>query len=399
MQRLDNSILPLRVPHDILGPMRPLIVMLLAAALPLSAQFWARLANPSVDVGILHPPELGLKVSRVALAPSRALASLELADALTADLLRQRELEVVAKGDVDLLTRAQDMAARGAVDPALATQLGQALGPVVLLTVHVSRADLKHQDSSKDTKDKAGKVTATTRTLTTTLDFEATLQVVDGATGKLLGSVQIRETPSASASSDKGRPTPPDEHALRRKVFDVARDRVLNLFLPWTEGTKQIFFDDKAYRMDQAADLMKANDLKGAQKLAESSAAEAEADASGEAKLRARAIYNLGIVLFARRDPAAALPKFRRALEILPDAGIFKDALKDAQRAVEVGAAYERYQKSADLTARTATHPQPSSGKARTPEERLEDLDRLWKKGLLSEEEYKAKRAEILKSL
>ncbi|MBL0313495.1 MAG: SHOCT domain-containing protein [Holophagaceae bacterium] len=258
---------------------------------------------------------------------------------------------------------------------------------------------MNRQDSSKDIKDKAGKVTGATRTLTTTLDFEATLQMVDGSTGKLLGSMQIRENPSASTSSDKGRPTPPDERGLRRKVYDVARERVLRLLLPWTETTKQIFFDDKAYRMDQAAALMKADDLQGAQKLAESGAAEAEADANGEAKLRARAVYNLGIVSFSRRDPAAALPKFRRALEILPDAGIFKDALKDAQRAVEVRSAYDRYQRSADLTVRATPRPQPSTDKTRTPEERLEDLDRLWKKGLLSEEEYRAKRAEILKSL
>ncbi len=379
--------------------MRPLIVILLAAAAPLSAQFWARLANPSVDVAILHPPELGLKISRVAMAPSRSPASFELADALAADLLHHGDLEVVAKGDVDLLDRAQDMAARGAVDPALVAQLGRALGHVVLLTVQVSRAEMNRQDSSKDIKDKAGKVTGATCTLTTTLDFEATLQMVDGSTGKLLGSTQIREYPSASTSSDKGRPTAPDERGLRRKVYDVARERVLRLLLPWTETTKQIFFDDKAYRMDQAAALMKADDLQGAQKLAESGAAEAEADATGEAKLRARAVYNLGIVSFSRRDPAAALPKFRRALEILPDAGIFKDALKDAQRAVEVRAAYDRYQRSADLTVRATPRPQPSTDKTRTPEERLEDLDRLWKKGLLSEEEYRAKRAEILKSL
>jgi tetratricopeptide (TPR) repeat protein len=388
-----------------LGAMRPLIVILLTAALPLSAQFWARLGNPSVDVGILHPPELGLKVSRVTLAPSRSHASLELAEALAADLVRQRDLEVVAKGDVDLLDRAQEMAARGVVDSALVAQLGRALGPVVLLTTHVSRAEFKHQDSSKDTKDKDGKITATTRTTTTTLEFEANLQMVDGATGKLLGTAQIHETPSASTSSDKGRPAPPDVRELRRKVYDVARDRVLRLLLPWTETTKQIFFDDKAYRMDQAATLMKANDLSGAQKLAESGAAEAEADVAGEAKLRARAVYNLGIVAFAQGNPAIALPKFRRALEILPDAGIFKDALKDAQRAVEVQATYDRYQRSADLTARTTARPathetrEALSGRTRTPEERLEDLDRLWNKGLLSEDEYRAKRAEILKAL
>ncbi|MBL0212150.1 MAG: hypothetical protein IPQ13_14745 [Holophagaceae bacterium] len=378
--------------------MRPLIVLLLAAALPLSAQFWARLANPSVDVGILHPPELGLKISRVALAPSRTPPSMELAGALAADLLHQRELDVVAKGDVDLLERAQEMAARGMVDPALAAQLGRALGPVALIAIQVDRADIKHQESSKDTKDKDGKITSTTRTHTSTLEYDATLRVVDGATGKVLGVAQIRERPSASLSSDKGRPAPPDERELRRQVFDVARDRVLRLLLPWTEGTKQIFFDDKAYLMDQAAGLMKAEDLQGAQKLAESGAAEAEADAAGEAKLRARAVYNLGIVAFAQGNPAAALPKFRRALEILPDASIFKDALKDAQRAMDIRAAYDRYQQSADLTP-AARPSSTSAGPARSLEERLEDLERLWKKGLLSEDEYRAKRAEILRSL
>ena len=384
---------------DILVSMRPLVLILLAATLPLSAQFWARLANPSVDVGILHPPELGLKVSRVALAPSRTPASLELADALTLDLLHQRDLEVVAKGDVDLLDRAQEMAARGAVDPALVGQLGRALGPVVLLTVHVNRAETRHQESSKDTKDRDGKVTATTRTHTTTLDFDAALQVVDGDSGKVLGTMQIHENPSVSVSSEKGRPAPPEAHQLQRQVFDVARDRVLKLLLPWTEVTKQIYFDDKAYRMDQAATLMQAKDLRGARPLAESGAAEAEADAKGEAKLRARAVYNLGIVSFAQGDPAAAIPKFRRALEILPDASIFKDAIKDAQRAVEIRAAYDRFQRSADLTARAAARLPSSGGQTRTLEERLEDLERLRKKGLVSEDEYKAKRAEILKSL
>ncbi len=103
------------------GPCAPIRV-LTASAPPLSAQFWARLANQSVEVAVLHPPELGLKVSRVALAPSRNPASTELADALTVDLLHQRELEVVGKGDVDPLDRAQEMAARGAVDPALVAQ-------------------------------------------------------------------------------------------------------------------------------------------------------------------------------------------------------------------------------------------------------------------------------------
>ena len=57
---------------------------------------------------------------------------------------------------------------------------------------------------------------------------------------------------------------------------------------------------------------------------------------------------------------------------------------------MEVGAAYERYQRSA--TSPRAFRPVLSLPQATcTPE--LEDLDRLWKKGLISEDEYRAKRA------
>ncbi len=379
--------------------MCPLILLICASALPLPAQFWARLGNPSVEVDILHPPDLGLKISRIALAPSRNPMSREFADALAVDLLRSRELEVVDRGNVDLLNRAQEMAASGSVDPALVVQLRAALGPGALLIVNVSRAEFKREESSKENKDRDGKVTSTTHTLTTVLDFDATLQVVDVTSGKVLSAVEIHELPSISTTSDKGKPTPPDERELRLKVFDVARDRVLKLLLPWTEKTKQIFFDDKTYHMDQAAARMDAHDLRGAMELAVLGAGEAEADARGEAKLRARAIYNLGIVSFAQGDPAAAGLNFQRALEILPDAGIFKDALKDAIRAVHIREAYQRYRNSGEPATPPVQGPGVKSPKARTPEERLEDLDRLWKKGLLSEDEYKAKRVEILKEL
>ena len=230
--------------------MRPLALLLCTPVIATTAQFWARLGNPSVEVGILHPPELGLKVSRVAFAPAPNSMSGELAEALMADLLRGHGLEVVDRGNVDLLSRAQDLAASGYMDPAMVAQLGKRLGPSALVVVNVSRAEAKHQEASKDNKDRDGKVTSTTRTITTTLEFDASIQVVDLASGKVFGMERIHDEPSASNSSDKGKPAYPDERALRQKAFDVARDRVLKLLTPWTETTKQIFFDDKAYRMD-----------------------------------------------------------------------------------------------------------------------------------------------------
>lgn len=379
--------------------LRTLALLLCAPAMATPTQFWARLGNPSVEVGILHPPDLGLKVSRVTFAPAPGHASRELADWLVEELLRGHGLEIVAPGNAELLARAQDLAASGYMDPAMVAQLAQRLGPSALVAVNVSHSEFKREETARENKDRDGKLASTTRTLTTTLDFEVGIQVVDLASGRVFGAVRIHETPSAATSSDKGKPAPPDERLLQQQAFAAARDRVLKLITPWTEVTKQIFFDDKAYRMDQAASRMEAHDLRGALALAAQGADEAEADAGGDAKKKSRAVYNLGLVLFAQGDPSAAIPKFHRALEILPDASIFKDALRDAQRAADLREPYRRYERSADTTAKPVLTPETPVSKSKTPEERLEDLDRLHKKGLLTEEEYQAKRAEILKEL
>ena len=82
-------------------------------ALPAPAQFWSELANPKVEVTLVHPPGLGLKVERLALAPSRDLNSRELVDALTADLVQSRQVEVVDRGHLDAVLKEQELGASG----------------------------------------------------------------------------------------------------------------------------------------------------------------------------------------------------------------------------------------------------------------------------------------------
>ena len=84
-------------------------------AVPVQAQFWSEIANPKVEVTLVHPPGLGLKVERLAFAPSRDLNSRELADALTADLVQSRQVEVVDRGHLDAILKEQELGANGYV--------------------------------------------------------------------------------------------------------------------------------------------------------------------------------------------------------------------------------------------------------------------------------------------
>jgi tetratricopeptide (TPR) repeat protein len=343
---------------------RAALLALLTACAPLPAQFWSRLANPTVDVEIPHPPDLGLRLDRVAFAPPRDAASRELADALLSELTRSGAAQVV------------DRSRAGA-----------------LLMVDVERDEARHEETVKEDKDREGRIKSTTRTATTRLDYGARIQVVELGTGKVHDVLRVDEHPRASASSERTKPAPPDVAPLRRQVREEAVAKAMKQLLPWTETLKITFFDDKRYGMEEAFKRLEAGDRKGAWELARRGADSARADAGGETKFRGRALHNLGVLAFQEGRREAALAAFREAREILPDASIFKDAVKDCERATALAEALAKF--------RTPTEARSGSGAggSRSVEERLEALDRLRRKGLITEAEFQSRKAEILREI
>ena len=57
----------------------PALIFPLLLALPLQAQFWSELANPKVDLRLVHPPRLGLHLARAGAIWYRDLGGLEVA--------------------------------------------------------------------------------------------------------------------------------------------------------------------------------------------------------------------------------------------------------------------------------------------------------------------------------
>lgn len=350
--------------------MRALPCLLLAAALPAPAQFWSRMANPSVDVLLRHPPELGVRLDRVAFTPPRNAPSQELGDALLAALVRSGVAVV-------------DRARTGAEAPSH------------LLEVDVSRDEVRHEEAVKEDKDKDGRVKTTTRTWTTRLEYLADIRLVELASGRSLDVLRVDERPKATASSDNSSPPKPDAAPLRLQVREAAVAKALRQLLPWDETVKAVFFDDEKYHMEAAHKRLQAQDRAGAWREQREGAAFARVDAKGDPKYRARAVHNLGVLAFQEGRLDEALAAFREARELQPEASIFKDAVKDAERAKTVDAALAAYE-GARGPARTPSS--RSAGKA-SVEERLEALDRMRQKGLVTESEYKAKKAELLKEL
>lgn len=388
--------------------MRLLIPATLAAlSLPVQAQFWSELANPKVEVTLIHPPGLGLKVERLAFAPSRDLNSRELVDALTADLVQSRQVEVVDRAHLDAVLKEQELGASGYVEPATIARLGKLLGPSVLVIVNVNRSDLSRTQAAKEERSTDYKtkkeIVRLKRTATTSLDFSATVQVVDLSTGRVFGAQRLEDAPSLSNSSYDGFPAHPRDSDVRRLAFETAKVKVLRLLLAWSEVRKLTFFDDEVFGMGRAHERLKARDTRGALDLALDGLDQSRRDRGQKPKYYPRAEYNVGIIRFIQGQYEEALPHLRAALDLQPDASIFQTALRECQEAIQLQEALRQAERRGEPAARPEpgpqSRPEPSEPAKAGPEARLQKLQDLYKKGLLDKREYEAKKAEILKEL
>lgn len=399
--------------------MRPsLLTTLLIAgmiALPLQAQFWDALINPDVNVTLVHPPALGMKVQRVAFAPVVGPVAEDLVAACIADLSHSGSLEILDRGNIEKILQEQKFTNSGLVDEKSAVELGKLLGSGVLLFVKVQRLDVKHiplsstQPSYTDKKN-GYHPAITTYISKTQVEFNASVQAVDLASGRIYSQQRIAVAPSRENSDERGRPEYPSDTEVTEMAIGLARNQVHQLLLSWTEQRKLIFYDDKDYGMKDAYKRLQLNDTPGALQKSMDAVAAAKADPKVKPKYLGRTHYNVGMCQFILGDYAAAMPYLQAARETDPSHKIFAGAEAECLRALKLGEEMTRVDaRSAKVeleTPRTSAPPSrpaesaPASVKAgASVEDRLMKLESLKKKGLLSAEDYKAKKAEILKDI
>lgn len=384
---------------------RAIPALLLALALtqtPVRAQFWEKLVNPEVEVTLTHPPGLGLKVQRVAFAPAPDRMSEDFISACIADLSASGQLELLDRGNIERVLKEQKFTNSGLVDEATAISLGRLLGSPVMLFARVQRLEVKHLPTSSTSpgwKDKKGKVYPPTTTWTskTQVEFNASVQAVDLATGRIYAQRRIVAAPSREASSDKGRPEfPSDSSVIELAIADGTRE-IHRMLLAWTDSRKLTFYDDKDYGMKEAHKRLKIGDPEGALSLSLEALKAAKADPGVSPKYLGRTQYNAGICHFILGRYGAAMPFLTAAREADADNKIYATARQECEKALRLMEEMSRIEARSERSAPTPETAAPATSTG--VEERLQRLENLKKKGLLSPEEYKAKKAEIMKDL
>jgi tetratricopeptide (TPR) repeat protein len=233
------------------------------------------------------------------------------------------------------------------------------------------------------------------------VDYSASIQAVDLATGKVFSQQRIAVAPSLELASDEGQPEYPSETEVRELAIQQAKTQVHRMLLPWSETRKLTFYDDREYGMKEAYKRLKLKDVLGALRESEQALAKAKADTKVRAKFLGRTNYNVGICHFIQGDYTSAMPYLRAARQTDSEHKIFLEAANECERAIQLSEEMARVEKrSVKLNPGTpGSAAPPPANPGGSVEERLERLNNLWKKGLITQQEYDKRKAEILSEL
>ena len=310
------------------------------------AQLWERLGNPTVAIEVEHPPGLGLMVDRVVFGPVRG----DCANALVDNLVGR-----LASSGLPVANRAARYARPGRyerdfgdrIDRAVSVEMERWSGGAVVMmaALDVNRCAVETefsegQEKTTVTREDGRKeeVTEKTYRLEAQAFLEWSLWTIDLTTGRILDDRSLaHSSPEREFSSKEGYPHEPAALELLDEELEEAAEQIRRMFVPWTEEVDVVFYDDRDCGLRDAHRVLRRGDLGQTLALSERNLASCERTPNVEAKLLARAHYNVGIAHLLRRDYDAALAALHTAGQLRPSA-IMREGIATARKAKELAA-------------------------------------------------------------
>lgn len=296
----------------------------------------SELRNPTVTIPVDHPPGIGVRLTKVTLAPPSGSCSAQVANTATRELLA-RGVEVGS--DVTLVATVSEAAAE-------AVRTGTAPGGSILLTLSDTAcggersSSLRHETRKrKKTRQVDGKkqryeekYTVTRYTRTTRFDAGVSVRASDPRTNEVVAAWEMRHEAKDSKTAVDDVPDYPSESALRRSALNQAGAELVRWLLPWTEEVNLLFYDADECGMATTYARFLAGDPDSAAAAARRSI-EACESGSVDARFRAAAYHNAGMVHFSNGRYAAALEMFDAAAALDPENEHVRRAAGEVKRA------------------------------------------------------------------
>ena len=311
--------------------------LIILLCLPARAQFFEGLVCPQVTINLSHPPDLGMKITKIAFGPATGKCSDQLVDAIQGDFINNN-IQVIDRVHLNAILTEHQLTFSGYVDQSSAAAIGKILGPSALVFIKVYTCNVKAEKSvSKKTvinKDKS-KSEIPNYFVRTRAQLKGSIQAVDLATGRIFASQPFDYTPERMLESTLGYPEPPAESEMLNLAFRMVVDEVHRMFLPWSEPTTLYYYDNKEHDLKSAYQAMKSGNLDLAFNLSLKNLEGCKSDTQIKEKLLSHAYYNVGMSYLLREEHDKAMEYFQQAAKLHPG-DIVKSAMSKCTKAKEL---------------------------------------------------------------
>lgn len=366
---------------------------------------FAGFGNPKFDLNIRHPASVSLKVTTVAIAKPEGQCSEDLSTRVEEDFVGAGVTVIDRQRLEDVLSE-HKLQVSALIDQKTAAKVGALLGAQALLFLKVIDCH-GGKDQQNLGSDKKGHVSYTYIVQET---VSGSVRVVSLTTGQVLAAQRFEGSGQAQGSDGFPDPAIALGDAEKNAAFSVHK-----LLLPWNETKHVVFYNDSQCDLKMAAGLLKSQDLDGALAQSEKNLAGCPSSPKAKPTNVAHAYYNLGVLQFMKDDFDTALTNLNKALE-LDTSKVYTDAIADCKRAKQLAVALNEppkdlppapdIPKPSSKATRSAGNPTGDAKKLASPPsaassiaERLSNLNDLLKKNLITQDEYKVKRDQILNGI
>lgn len=342
---MQNNLFP-KLGFDFLKMRRIIIVLLvfISATFSTQAQILDMLSNPQITINILHPPTIGLKVSKIAFGRASGECSDQIINSLISDFTHNN-IEVLDRPHLSTFMTEHHFKNNDNVDRSTAASIGKLLGPSAMIYVRVQRCAIEQDQLTNNEQvydSKTKKNTSVKVFISRTRAYlKASIQTVDLATGRTFVERTLDFSPEKINKSAQGFPEYPAKFDVQDIAFNMFVHEVHRMFIPWNEPSTLYFYDDKDCGLKLAYQALKNNDLEQALTLSQQAMENCKNTPGVKEKILEHANYNMGMCYMIFNDYEKALNYLREAAKLRPGS-IVNDAITSCLKSRDLAAAMQQ---------------------------------------------------------
>lgn len=286
-------------------------------------------ATTAVMMTVQRPAEVNLKgFERIAIGTISGTDSKDVEDALTTSLVNSGRFEVLDRNHLNRVMQEHNLSMGETFDQSTAAQLGNFIGAAILVfgRVQLSNTDnnvtkeepytITHKDGSVSHHQKF------TRTVKQTL--KVNLQMVDMQTSKIVAIRNLSAENSEKTTADKKTPADIDPIPLKTACVGKVISDFMKAVAPYSVQIKASFQKDKKLpEVESAITQMKIGEWDEAMELLEKAAAKTGL----EPKVKAKALYNLGLAQMYGSEYEKSLENIKQAMSLQPNVKLYQNTI------------------------------------------------------------------------